>query len=134
MRRLVLLSLLLIASAPVASADSCWNHQGSVVKLKIDRQQTVLSYDQPRAELARFGISKGSSLFKGTTSGSQMFGDAFQYSTACPGQPHRYQVSGGIEANGKHFRLQGSRIRLEDCKPSGQLDQVELRFDFIREC
>ncbi len=134
MKTAALALAVLIASSSIASAKSCWLHKGSVLKLEQFGSRIEISYENPRAELTASGIQYGTPLIRGNVSGNQIFGEAFQYSNFCPGQPFSYQVVGTVSLDRKRIELSGTRERLQECKLSGGIDSVRLELQFLRQC
>ena len=134
MKTAALALTILVASSSIASAKSCWRHMGSILNLDQSGTRIEISYANPRAELIASGIQAGTLLMTGNVSGNRVFGQAFQYSGACPGQPFPYQVDGTVSADGKRIVLSGTRERLENCKLSGGIDSIRLELQFLRQC
>jgi hypothetical protein len=133
--RAILLALCLasLAQAP-AFADSCWMHNGSVMRLAHIGSERILTYEVPRPALARIGVYPGQILFEGHRAGNTMSGQARIFSTQCQGEERVYSVSGQVSANGRSFTLVGSRPVYANCTPTGRAVQDRLVFTFLNDC
>jgi len=60
----ILLSVLMIG---VSHADSCWTHNGSLMRLKADGNGRWMYYENPKQSLQSAGIYSGTLLFANGT-------------------------------------------------------------------
>ena len=67
-------------TAPSANADSCWNHNGSLMRLKASGDQRWMYYEAPREVLRRAGVKRGTLLFDGWKRGNSYTGSARRFS------------------------------------------------------
>ena len=61
-----------------AAADSCWNHNGSVMRLKASGNQRWFYYEKPRTVLRAAGVRRGTLLFSGRKNGNWYSGMVYQ--------------------------------------------------------
>ena len=136
--RLLFLSLALVLSglvAPgVALADSCWFHNGSLMRLQAQGQNRWFSYEAPRATLQSAGVQQGTLLFNGTNVNGWYSGTARVFSSACPGQPQEYTVSGPVGPNQTSVTLQGNRQVHNACRWTGAYTTDTLHFTYSHQC
>lgn len=130
----VALALALVALPDTARADSCWTHNGSLMRLQAQGQNRWLSYEAPRQALRPAGVRHGTLLFDGTTAGDWYSGTARVFSSACPGAPLEYPVAGPVLRNPLRIVLRGTRQLHQDCAPTGQTVQDELVFAYSHQC
>jgi hypothetical protein len=129
---LAILALALLVPSP-AGADSFWNHNGSVMRLRADGSTRTFLYEQPRPGIAAEGVRRGTVLFQGTITGDSghYSGTALIFSARCGNRP--YQVDGQLGNDGYVIRLNGRapRVNQSTCQPNGFKDD-KLVFEFIR--
>ena len=124
----------LTLSATTASADSCWDHNGSVVRLKASGKNRSISYEVPRDVLRRAGVKRGTLLFDGRKEGNTYSGTARRYSRYCPGQPLSYQVSGTVAPNKTRLTVYGEREVHKRCVGTGRFKRDRLVFTYSHQC
>ena len=129
----VILTLSLIAPA-TAHADSCWTHNGSMMRLQAQGQDRWLSYESPRQALWSAGVGRGTLLFNGRNHGEWYSGLARVFSSACPGAPLEYYVEGPVMQNPLRIVLRGTREVHSSCNPTGQTAYDELVFTYSHQC
>jgi hypothetical protein len=124
----------ILATIGAASADSCWTHNGSLMRLRAYADSRSIVYEVPRHGLSAIGIRRGTELFNGTSDGESYSGTAVVFtpfktsSGFLANDAVRYNVSGPIhEAWGRGGRQQ---IVLYD-KETGQPDLV---FNYSSQC
>jgi hypothetical protein len=122
-----------LANTP-AFADSCWMHNGSVMRLAHVGSQRIMTYEVPRPALAQIGVFPGQILFEGYRAGNTISGQARIFSTECQGEERIYSVSGQVSANVRSFTLVGSRPIYRNCVPTGRAAQDRLVFTFLNDC
>lgn len=76
-----------------ARADSCWWHNGSLMRLKVQGNQRWFYYERPRSGLA---VGPGTLLFNGRKQGNWYVGTARVFSRYCPSTPLPYHVEGPV--------------------------------------
>lgn len=133
-----LATLIVSASASivpnVAHADSCWNHNGSTMRLKATGNRRTFIYERPRSVLRAAGVRRGTVLFTGVKRGDWYSGTARRFSKFCPGSPLVYSVEGPVSSNQLRVRVSGSRPVHKRCQPTGRNAHDDLVFTYIRQC
>jgi hypothetical protein len=122
-----------LAMAGPAFADSCWDHNGSVMRLKASGAARTFVYEFPRQGLAAAGIRAGTLLFSGERRGAQMSGLARVYSSQCRGEYTEYYVEGPIEGDVR-IVMQGTRETVRNCQSTGNVVVDTLVFSYLRQC
>jgi hypothetical protein len=122
------------AMSSSAQADSCWNHNGSLMRLVADGDQRWFYYEDPKAGLSKLGIEPGTLLFDGRKSGSRYRGTARVFSASCPDDPLPYPVSGPVSSNQRKVTLRGEREVYEDCEATGRFTTDTLVFTYVSDC
>ena len=117
-----------------ASADSCWNHNGSVMRLVAQGNQRWFYYENPRAAIRAQGVTRGTLLFNGWKNGNSYSGTARVFSKFCPGAPLEYQVDGPVAPNQLKVTVYGSRPVMNQCNPTGQYTTDTLVFTYMHQC
>ncbi len=129
--------LALLASAiatGAAQADSCWTHNGSLMRLQAQGNQRWLSYESPRAQLRAAGVRRGTLLFDGIKSGNWYRGTARVFSKYCPGTPLTYAVEGPVRGDQLQVTVQGTREVYNRCRPTGRYTRDTLVFTYSHQC
>ena len=114
-----------------AAADSCWWHNGSLMRLKARGNDRWFYYEQPRAGLA---VRRGTLLFNGRKQGNWYVGTARVFSKYCPGSPQPYHVEGPVAANQLRVTVQGDREVHNRCRPTGRWTSDTLVFTYAYRC
>lgn len=117
-----------------AAADSCWNHNGSVMRLKASGNQRWFYYEKPRTVLRAAGVRRGTLLFSGRKNGNWYSGMARRFSKYCPGSPLEYYVEGPVASNQLKVTVRGTRDVFRRCQNTGNVASDTLVFTFIRRC
>lgn len=117
-----------------AQADSCWKHNGSLIRMSASGNQLKIHYEAPREVLRRAGVKQGTLLFIGTKTGNRFTGKARRYSRSCPGQPLTYQVSGSAPSSQTKITLSGQREVRSRCKRTGRFKRDRLVFTYSHQC
>lgn len=130
----LVLALLIAAAPQAARADSCWTHNGSLMRLKAQGESRWLIYEQPRQALRSAGVARGTVLFNGTNRGDWVSGLARVFSAACPGAPLEYYVEGPVMRNPLRIVMRGTREVHRNCAPTGQIVADELVFVYSHGC
>lgn len=133
---LVLSAALLVGVIPAsaARADSCWNHNGSVMRLVAQGNQRWFYYEVPRDTLRNAGVYPGTLLFNGVKSGNWYSGTARVFSRFCPGQPLEYFVEGPVSANQTTVTVRGGREVHSACQWTGDYTTDVLVFTYMYQC
>ncbi len=123
-----------LAAVPAARADSCWTHNGSLMRLQASGPWRWFSYEVPRPVLRQAGVTAGTLLFEGRKTGNWYEGTARVFSRHCPGTPLVYAVEGPVRADQLHVTLRGSRQVYEGCRPTGRWVSDVLVFEYSHRC
>lgn len=134
MRIAVVASLLLAVFATASLADSCWLHNGSLMRLTAQGNERYFYYETPREGLRNAGVQRGTLLFNGTNSGGHYSGLARVFSSSCPGNPLEYWVEGPVAANQTQIRMMGTRESSQNCASTGNVVVDELVFTYSHQC
>ena len=126
-----LVAICLALLAVPAAADSFWDHNGSLMRLKSNGQQRVFTYDEPRSVLRRAGVRGGTVLFDGRNVGDYYVGRARRFSKYCEA-PLVYEVEGPV-LDGTRIVMRGTReVFASGCRGTGRYVQDELVFTYSR--
>lgn len=123
-----------ISIAGPALADSCWNHNGSLMRLQAQGNQRWLSYERPRGVLANAGVRRGTLLFNGVKNGDWYSGTARVFSKYCPGSPLEYFVEGPVRGDQLQVTVTGTREVYQRCRPTGRYTTDTLVFTYSHQC
>lgn len=118
-------------TATEASADSCWWHNGSLMRLQARGSQRWFSYERPRAGLS---VSPGTLLFNGEKRGNYYTGTARTFSRRCPDAPNLYNVSGPVARSQTKVSMSGTRQVFKHCHPTGRYVTDQLVFTYSHRC
>ncbi len=120
---------LVLLVAPV-SADSYWDHNGSLMRLKANGQQRVFTYEEPRSVLRRAGVRTGTVLFDGRNVGDYYVGRARRFSKDCKA-PLVYKVEGPVVDGGSRIVMRGMRqVFASGCRGTGRYVEDVLVFTY----
>ena len=133
MKALVTLFVLL-AAVTGAAADSCWDHNGSLMRLVAEGDKRWLYYENPRSVLRKAGVRGGTLLFDGVKNGNWYSGAARVFSKHCPGQPLEYFVEGPVRADQLQVTVSGVRQVYSQCRPTGRSKTDTLVFTYSHRC
>ena len=122
-----------LPAAP-AAADSCWMHNGSLMRLVAQGNERWFYYEQPRQVLAAGGVQPGTLLFNGRKVGNGYVGTARVFSKYCPGAPMEYSVKGPVEPNQTTVTLFGDRPIHQQCQNTGEYKTDRLVFTYSHQC
>jgi hypothetical protein len=131
MRLLLLLAAFLLPAAD-AFADSCWDHNGSVMRLKANGNQRFFYYEVPRPSLEGVGVRPGTLLFNGVKSGNWYSGTARVFSSGC--EPLEYHVEGPVRPDQLQVTVSGQRPVYSQCQFTGSFTTDMLVFTYLRDC
>ena len=130
--RVVMLALAVAAmltGSGAALADSFWDHNGSLMRLKANGQQRVFTYEEPRSVLRRAGVRRGTVLFDGRNVGDYYVGRARRFSKYCEA-PLDYEVEGPV-VGGTRIIMRGTReVFASGCRGTGRSVEDELVFTY----
>lgn len=130
----VVLAAAMLAAPGLAAAESCWTHNGSLMRLGDNGDKRWFTYEVPREVLKPAGVEQGTLLFEGAKVGNRYVGTARVFSRACPGNPAEYGVAGPIDNGGLRVTLVGERKIFKDCQPTVQTTTDVLVFDYSHRC
>ncbi|WP_316858856.1 hypothetical protein [uncultured Cohaesibacter sp.] len=114
-----------------AKADSCWWHNGSLMRLVASGNQRWFYYERPRAGLA---VQPGTLLFNGTNRNGYYVGTARVFSKYCPGTPLAYAVEGPVSPDQLGVFMRGNREIHNRCRPTGRWTTDNLEFRYSHRC
>ncbi len=134
MRTWVLALGMMAVTGTAALADSCWMHNGSVMRLQASGDQRWFTYEAPRSGLYAAGVQPGTLLFNGTKSGNWYSGLSRVFSSACPGNPLEYWVEGPVTQNSTRVTMTGTREKSVNCVSTGQVVTDTLVFTYSHQC
>jgi hypothetical protein len=129
-----LVSAAVVVMPSSAHADSCWDHNGSVMRLKAKGNERWMYYEIPREVLRDAGVQEGTLLFNGRKDGNWYSGTARRFSKYCIEDPLEYFVEGPARADQLQVTVIGMREVHKQCNPTGKLARDELIFTYIRDC
>lgn len=134
---LVLILVLMTASTANvtgALAASCWDHNGSLMRLEAQGNRRWFYYEAPRPVLRKAGVRRGTLLFDGVKDGNWYSGTARVYSKFCPGAPLEYFVEGPVRRDPLSVTVRGTRQIYSQCQPTGRTKSDRLIFTYLRNC
>lgn len=117
-----------------AGTDSCWSHNGSVMRLKADGNKRAFYYEVPKSSIQKSGVTRGTLLFSGRKKGNSYSGTARVFSRYCPDAPLQYKVSGPVSSDQTKVTLVGEREVHDKCQPTGRYTTDTLVFTYQRRC
>ncbi len=124
-----------VATLPTfAVADSCWWHNGSLMRLGAVEENRYFSYEILRDDLAPTGARENMVMFDGVHANGNYSGTARVFSASCPAEPLRYAVAGHVTQDPLTITLHGLRPVRENCVPTGALVEDELVFTYAHQC
>lgn len=128
-----LLAIFLCIASPAIS-ESCWDHNGSLMRLNANGNQRYFVYEMPREGMRREGVLPGQLLFNGEKTGSWYRGFSRVFSRQCPGAPLEYFVEGPVLQNPLRIEVSGGRPVHKNCQPTGEFTRDWLVFEYIGQC
>ncbi len=120
-----------LGSSHQASADSCWRHNGSLMRLKARGNQRWFTYERPRQGLS---VRPGTLLFDGRKISNFYIGTARTFSRHCPDAPNLYDVSGPVDQSQTKVTVSGTRQVFKHCRPTGRFVTDSLVFTYSHRC
>jgi len=130
----LLAALAVLCFVAVARADSCWVHNGSLMRLQAAGAARWISYEAPRRPLWSAGVARGTLLFDGERVGNWYRGIARVFSSACPADPLEYFVEGPVSFAGDRITMRGTRPVYRNCRPTGRRTTDTLIFTYSHRC
>jgi len=134
MKAWIIAGMVLAGSATSGLADSCWVHNGPLMRLKASGSERFFYDEEPRQGLRAAGVQRGTLLFNGTSNAGRYAGWTRLFSSACPGEPRGHHVEGPVAANRTTVRMTGTREVSELCQPTGRIVTDELVFTNSHQC
>ena len=131
---LALTGLFAVPASHAARADSCWNHNGSIMRLVADGNRRSFYYEDPKPSLRRAGVRSGTLLFNGTNRDNWYSGTARVFSRHCPGEPLEYRVEGPVSNGSRTVTMEGRRAVQDRCEPTGEFTYDRLVFTYAYRC
>lgn len=116
------------------SGGSCWDHNGSTMRLTANGNSRTITYRSPRSVMRRAGVRNGTVLFTGTRNGNRYSGQARVFSRYCKGQAFKYNVTGTVSNNDRRVVLRGRRPNRKRCRNSGGWKTDVLVFTYSHQC
>ena len=96
----------LLAMIGTASADSCWRHNGSLMRLEASGNDRTFTYEVPSPGMQwGRGVEPGTELFTGQSDGRSYWGTAKVFTSY---GEREYQVFGPISNNQRRVTLYGN--------------------------
>jgi hypothetical protein len=118
-----------------AQADSCWDHNGSLMRLSSAGPQRWLHYETtPHSWQASAGVYPGTLFFNGRNTGDYYAGNARVFSRSCPGNALEYYVEGPVSRNPLRITMRGTRDSNQQCQNTGNMVSDTLVFTYVRDC
>ena len=130
----ILSTSFLLGGTAIANADSCWNHNGSLMRLKASGNDRWLYYEKPRSVLQAAGVRKGTLLFNGRKNGNWYSGTARRFSKYCPETPLEYFVEGPVRSDQLKVTVIGTREVFKQCQATGNFKKDTLVFTYSHQC
>ena len=130
---IVFLSISDLSAIP-AKADSCWDHNGSVMRLVAQGNRRWFYYEEPKSSFHRSGVREGTLLFNGRKNGDFYSGTARRFSRFCPGQPLEYHVEGPVRRDQLKVTVEGNRNVYKQCRDTGRDAWDRLVFTYLYKC
>ncbi|MEM7694378.1 MAG: hypothetical protein AAF318_07995 [Pseudomonadota bacterium] len=127
------LAVTLMASPAAHAQSSCWNHNGSVMRVTFSGSNIRIVYQRPRQVLRRAGVRRGTLLLDARERGGVYRGTARRFSRFCPQSPLPYSVSGQLIGD-YSLEFEGYRPVHNRCRATGRTEYDELFFDYIGPC
>jgi len=121
-------------AAPAAAQQSCWMHNGSLVRMLAAGDARKILYEEPRPGLKAIGVKRGTVLFTGERRGNSYSGLARMFSTECPGAVTQYAVEGKVTSGQTRIVLRGRRELYRHCAPTDRFVEDTLVFTYVRKC
>ena len=131
----ILCAILASMIASQAVADSCWDHNGSIMRLSAQGSSRWLNYETtPHNWQWPAGVRPGTLLFNGVKNGEWYSGTARRFSKHCPGSPLEYHVEGPVLQNPLRVQVSGSYPVQNACRPTGEWRTDTLVFTYMYNC
>ena len=122
------------ASTASARADSCWVHNGSLMRLQAVGGSRAFVYEDPKPVLRRAGVTRGTLLFEGRRVGDRYEGTARRFSRFCRAHPLVYAVGGTVSDDQLQVKMWGTYDAHRQCAPTGETKSDLLLFTYSHDC
>lgn len=119
-----------LAVTAQSAQASCWNHNGSTLRLVANGNNRSFYYVRPKAVLRRAGVRNGTLLFNGRKNGDWYSGTMRRFSRFCPGVPLEYYVEGPVAVSQLKVTVDGSYKIHRQCKNTGRISFDHLVFTY----
>ena len=119
----------LIFLAHPALADSYWDHNGSLMRLKATGNERIIEYFAPSEKMKAAGVQSGTILFTGRRDGMKYIGISRRFSKWCE-KPREYAVDGVVVTETQIVMNGRFEAYAEGCKPTGRIVDDNLEFNF----
>jgi len=117
-----------------AAADSCWNHNGSIMRLVAQGNNRWFYYEVPRQVLRNAGVRRGTLLFNGRKNGNSYSGTSRVFSKWC-NAPLQYYVQGPVSPSQTRVTIRGTRdVYGSGCRNTGRRKTDRLVFTYSHQC
>lgn len=123
-----------LAASPAVAGQTCWMHNGSLVRMLAEGNARKILYEEPRPGLRKIGVTRGTVLFTGERKGRSYSGIARMFSTECPGAITEYVVEGRASDRQARIVLTGRRELYRHCAPTDRFVEDTLVFTYVRAC
>jgi hypothetical protein len=96
-------------------STSTWDHNNSVVSVRVAGDRITISYEQPRQGMIDEGVRRGTTLFDGHRSGNRLSGTSYVFDRNCPPIPY---PDDGVLSSEREIVLSGRRVptQLANCQ------------------
>ena len=123
-----------LATTGAAQADSCWNHNGSLMRLVAQGNNRWFYYENPRRVLRNAGVRPGTLLFNGVKRGNSYSGTSRVFSKWC-NAPLEYYVQGPVSSSQTRVTIRGTRdVYASGCRNTGRQKRDTLVFTYSHQC
>jgi len=112
-----------VPAAPAAQGVKHWNHNGSSLRLEVNKATRRFVFTEPREGLREVGVAAGMVVFEGKRIGKPFEGTAYVFSLNCGAVG--YQVKGPIARNERSITLKGYAPYVDsECRTSAGGESV----------
>lgn len=119
-----------LAATTQSAQASCWNHNGSTLRLVANGNRRSFYYVKPKAVLRKAGVRNGTLLFNGRKNGDWYSGTMRRFSKFCPGTPLEYFVEGPVAPSQTTVTVNGDYKVYRQCKNTGRTKYDHLVFTY----
>lgn len=119
-----------LAVTTQSAQASCWNHNGSTLRLVASGNRRSFYYVRPKAVLRKAGVRNGTLLFNGRKNGNWYSGTMRRFSKFCPGTPLEYYVEGPVAPSQTKVTVNGDYKVYRQCRNTGRTKYDHLVFTY----